>query len=74
MRRARGLLGPAERDGGTPYKRFAAGKTLGRRNSFPPSSLQSGAPARQGRVGNHAENEYNNRCDELAVTESQKYK
>ena len=24
--------------------------------------------------GNHAENEYNNRCDQLAVAESQKYK
>ncbi|WP_297235837.1 hypothetical protein [uncultured Flavonifractor sp.] len=28
----------------------------------------------ESRVGNHADNPFNNRCDELAVAESRKYK
>ncbi len=35
---------------------------------------KEGSRCAHGAVGNHAENEFNNRCDELAVAESQKYK
>ena len=41
------------------------------------SELSPEAEARDMEPANaagHAENEYNNRCDELAVAESQKYK
>ena len=35
---------------------------------------KTGPPPGPCRVGNHADNPNNNRCDELAVAESRKYK
>ncbi len=41
----------------------------------PPEHHKGRAPPHGvSRVGNHAENEFNNRCDELAVMESLKFK
>jgi ribonuclease HI len=45
------------------------------RNSFPArkKSNQKGLPCGQARMGNHADNENNNRCDALAVAERDKF-
>ena len=58
-----------------PYERFAASKTSAEAEfSSAEHGDGPGPPPGGSRVGNHAENEYNNRCDQLAVAESQKYK
>ena len=53
---------------------FCRRQNLGSAEFTSAEADQIGAPVRQGRMGNHAENPYNNRCDQMAVAESQKYK
>ena len=48
---------------------FAEGRV-----SRPEHYNKPGPPQGRGPVGNHAENEFNNRCDEMAVAESMKFK
>lgn len=58
------------------YERFAKQNLdAGRIHSARADKIKqnSGTACRAGNKG-HAENEYNNRCDELAVAESRKYK
>ena len=58
------------------YKRFSEGKTLAQGEFSSPEQEKKGVPTGPGPWGvkGHADNPYNNRCDELAVSEWQKLK
>ncbi len=70
-------MGPHRRWGGAisavnlGAKRRVRGGGIYSRRAF---EVYPEPPAGKSRVGNHADNEFNNRCDELAVAESKKYK
>ena len=74
MKAPRGL-GPRKRGGAeAPYKHLRS-KILAQGGFTPPGANKiKGLPSGLAGWEIHAENEYNNRCDELAVAESRKYK
>ena len=69
------MRGPAKRGGACAVQAFCHRQNLGEAEfSSAEHGDGPGPPPGGSRVGNHAKNEYNNRCDQLAVAESQKYK
>ena len=68
------MRGPAKRGGACAVQAFCRRQNLGEAEFSSAGQNQMRGPVRQNRMGNHAENAYNNRCDQLAVAESQKFK